>query len=147
MPTSYESDVIAWASEQAGFLRSGRFDLIDIEHLAEEIEDVGKSEKRELASRWSVLVAHLLKWQYQQLRRGSSWERTIKVQRKSIVLRLKETPSLKACLSNPDWLEGVWVDAMLQATKETGFEISVFPDACPWSIEQILSDEFFPDLH
>jgi hypothetical protein len=143
--TRYETDVIAWANEQAAFLRSGRFELIDIEHLAEEIEDVGKSEKRELASRWTVLLSHLIKWQYQQLRRGSSWEKTIKLQRKTVQLRIKETPSLKVSLKDPDWLEEVWNDALIQAAKETGFEISIFPDNCPWNAEQILSNEFFPD--
>lgn len=143
--TRYETDVIAWANEQAAFLRSGRFELIDIEHLAEEIEDVGKSEKRELASRWTVLLSHLIKWKYQQLRRGSSWEKTIKLQRKTVQLRIKETPSLKVSLKDPDWLEEVWNDALIQAEKETGFEISIFPDDCPWNAEQILSNEFFPD--
>ena len=62
MTTTYETDIIAWANEQAAFIRAGKFDLLDIEHIAEEIEDVGKSEKRELASRMAVLLMHLLKW-------------------------------------------------------------------------------------
>lgn len=72
MGTSYEVDVVAWASEQAALLRAGKLSDIDIRHIAEEIEDVGKSEQRELASRMAVLLAHLLKWQYQPGRRGSS---------------------------------------------------------------------------
>jgi len=80
MNTSYKADIIAWANEQAAFIRAGRFDLLDLEHIAEEIEDVGKSEQRELASRMAVLLAHLLKWQYQPARRGSSWDKTIKFQ-------------------------------------------------------------------
>jgi hypothetical protein len=74
---TYEQDVVAWASEQARLLRAGRLDLLDIEHIAEEIEDVGKSEQRELANRMSLLRAHLLKWAYQVDRRGNSWRRTI----------------------------------------------------------------------
>ena len=62
MNTRYEADVVAWAQEQAALLRAGRFSEIDIANIAEEIEDVGKSEKRELASRMAVLLAHLLKW-------------------------------------------------------------------------------------
>ena len=78
MTTAYEKDIVAWANEQAGFIRAGRFDLLDLENIAEEIEDVGKSEKRELASRIAVLLSHLLKWQFQSGRRGASWQRTIK---------------------------------------------------------------------
>lgn len=73
MKTSYEADVVAWANEQAALLRAGRFDQLDLANIAEEIEDVGKSEKRELASRISVLLAHLLKWKYQPNLRSSSY--------------------------------------------------------------------------
>ena len=72
MTATYEKDVIAWANEQAALLRAGRFSALDIEHIAEEIEDVGKSERREFVSRMAVLLAHLLKWQYQPERRGAS---------------------------------------------------------------------------
>ena len=68
-PNSYDTDAIAWANEQARLLRAGRFDALDIEHIADEIVDVGKSEKRELASRLAVLLAHMLKWQYQKFSR------------------------------------------------------------------------------
>ena len=85
MGIAYEKDIVAWANEQASFIRAGRFDLLDIEHLAEEIEDVGKSEQRELASRMALLLSHLLKWQFQSGRRGASWQRTIKEQRKAFM--------------------------------------------------------------
>jgi hypothetical protein len=75
MNTSYEADVVMWANEQARLIRAGRFELLDLAHVAEEIEDVGKSEQRELASRMAVLLAHLLKWQYQPGRRGASCQR------------------------------------------------------------------------
>ena len=68
----YEADIISWANEQAAFIRSGRFDLLDLEHIADEIEDVGKSEQRELESRMAILVAHLIKWQFQSSHRGVS---------------------------------------------------------------------------
>jgi len=80
--TSYETDVVVWANEQAALLRSGRFDQLDLTHIAEEIEDVGKSEQRKLASRMAVLLMHLLKWQYQPVKRSMSWDRTIKEQRR-----------------------------------------------------------------
>ena len=104
---SYEKDVILWSQEQARLLRAGRFDELDIKHLADEIEDVGKSEKRELANRMAVLLAHLLKWQVQPENRTNSWRATIKDQRRRIALAIKETPSLKAVMRNPDWQEGL----------------------------------------
>jgi hypothetical protein len=142
MNTDYESDVIAWANEQAALLRSGNLAALDIEHIAEEIEDVGKSERRELASRMAVLLAHLLKWQFQPNRRGSSWQRTIKEQRRAVAAHIKETPSLRVSLNDANWFDGVWADAVTRAIDETGLDS--FPEDCPWTVEQILSRDFYP---
>ena len=87
MGTPYEKDVVAWAYEQAALLRAGKLASIDIEHIAEEIEDVGKSEQREFASRMAILLAHLLKWQFQPERRTNSWTNTILTQRAAIERR------------------------------------------------------------
>ncbi|AIM23592.1 hypothetical protein SERRSCBI_20130 [Serratia sp. SCBI] len=141
--TRYETDVVAWANEQAALLRSGKLSEIDIEKIAEEIEDVGKSEQRELASRMTVLIAHLLKWKYQPARRGTSWERTIKAQRKEVLYSLKESPSLKGKLSDADWLDVVWSKAVALATAETGLD--VYPENGIWETQQILSQTFYPD--
>ena len=100
---SYETDVAAWANQQAWLIRNRKFELLDIEHLAEEIEDVSKSEQRELASRMAVLIAHLLKWQFQPERSGKSWELTIRNQRKAIERHLKQVPSLKPNLKDAEW--------------------------------------------
>ena len=143
MSTAYKTDIIAWANEQAAFIRAGRFDLLDLEHIAEEIEDVGKSEQRELENRMAVLLAHLLKWQFQAARRGSSWQLTLKEQRKRISMRLKETPSLKNSLNDEHWKAAVWSDAIAKAAEETGLDI--FPEVCPWTFEQILDQNFFPE--
>jgi hypothetical protein len=143
MGTPYEKDVVAWAMEQAALLRAGNLSALDIEHIAEEIEDVGKSEKRELASRMAVLLSHLLKWQHQPGRRGSSWTRTLKEQRKAIAAALRQTPSLKASLNDDDWLAGVWADAVTKAVDETGLDN--FPEDCPWPMDQVLSADFFPE--
>ena len=143
MGTPYEKDVVAWAMEQAALLRAGHLSALDIEHIAEEIEDVGKSEKREQASRMAALLSHLLKWQHQPGRRGSSWTRTLKEQRKAIAAAMRQTPSLKASLSDTDWLAGVWADAVTKAVDETGLDS--FPEDCPWSMDQVLSAEFFPE--
>ena len=140
--TRYETDIIAWANEQAQLVRSGQFELLDLEHIAEEIEDVGKSEQRELASRMSLLIAHLLKWQFQPERQGRSWKITIRNQRRAIQLHLKQVLSLKTKLSDTEWLEIVWGDAVYQASKETGLDN--FPETCPWLIEDILADGWMP---
>ena len=142
MGTAYKTDVIAWANEQAALLRSGNLAAIDVEHIAEEIEDVGKSEQRELASCVAVLLSHLLKWQYQPSYRGASWEKTIKAQRKEIEYSLKETPSLMAKFSDTAWLEVVWAKAVAQAVSETGLD--VFPEDCPWSMDQIMDEKWKP---
>lgn len=139
---NYETDVVAWANQQAWLIRHKQFDLLDIEHLAEEIEDVGKSEQRELASRMAVLLAHLLKWQFQPERRGASWERTIREQRKALDFHLKQVPSLKTKLAGIDWQAAVWADAVTLAIKEMGE--SDFPEACPWAMEDILSAQWMP---
>jgi hypothetical protein len=141
----YDEDLVAWAQEQARHLREGRFELLDIEHLAEEIEDVGRSEQRELANRMAVLLAHLLKWRYQPERRGVSWQVTLSGQRERLRRRLEKTPSLKATLSDPDWWADAWLDARIEAARETGVEIQRFPAACPWTVEQILGEGWLPE--
>lgn len=107
MHATYYQDIIKWAQEQAALLRAGQFSKVDIEHVAEEIEDVGKSEQRELENRMAILLAHLLKWQYQPDRRSSSWQRTIREQRKGVTRRLAKTPSLKANIRDSESWEGV----------------------------------------
>jgi hypothetical protein len=142
MSTSYETDVVAWSREQAALLRRRDFEALDIKRIAEEIEDVGKSEQRELASRMSVLVAHLLKWEFQPERRGSSPRRTIREQRRAIAAHIAETPSLKSALANPNWLLGVWADAVTKAIAETG--LAEFPEDCRWTVDDMLSQDFYP---
>lgn len=141
---AYETDVVAWATEQARLIRAGRLELLDLEHIAEEIEDVGKSEQRELANRMAILLAHLLKWQYQPERRGSSWESTIHTQRNSIERRIRKTPSLKASLSDDDWLADAWDDAVDAASKETGYPFTHFPATCPWRLGDVLATNWYP---
>lgn len=143
MVSTYDEDIVAWSREQAAWLRAGRFELINVEHIAEEIEDVGRREKQQLASGLSVLLAHLLKWTYQPARRGSSWELTIRTQRKAIARILRLTPSLKAALRDPDFMAEVWDDAVVHAVRETGLDD--FPETNPWPLERILRPDFLPD--
>ena len=143
--TPYDRDLILWSEEQARLLRARRFSELDLEHLADEIEDVGKSEKRELASRMAVLLAHLIKWKGQPENRTNSWQATINDQRRRIALAIKETPSLKAVTRVADWQEGVWLDARSQARKEMGLTGDDMPEACPWPMEQAVDPEFWPE--
>lgn len=143
MSTTYDADIVAWANEQAALLRARKFTQLDIEHIADEVEDVGKSEQRELKSHVAVLLAHLLKWQFQQERRGTSWQVTIRSQRKEVLRSLGDTPSLKANLDDQEWWDIVWGRAVDLANRETG--IKDFPVAIPWTREQILDPDYLPD--
>lgn len=141
---SYEKDVAGWSFEQASLIRQGKLDLLDLEHIADEIEDVGKSEQRELVNRMALLISHLLKWEFQPERRGSSWEKTIKAQRKEISYSLDESPSLRGKLDESKWVDMVWSKAVAKAVSET--ELDCFPEECLWSFEsEILNHDWFPD--
>ena len=144
--TSYDKDVILWSQEQAALLRSGQFSQLDIEHLADEIEDVGKSEKRDVASRMAVLLAHRLRWQHQPERRGRSWEDNIEQQRERISRRVNKTSGLKMTLRDVDWQEDVWADATDQVEKETGLALATFGKKCPWTMEQVLATDWMPGV-
>ena len=143
-PALYEHDVVAWSVEQARLLRAGLLDQIDIEHIADEIEDVGKSEERELVSRLAVLLAHLLRWQAQPGLRSASWERTLRHQRKRARRRLDKTPSLQPKLHDPEWVDDVWDDAVVLAVKETGLDITNFAAACPWLLADVILEDWLP---
>jgi hypothetical protein len=142
--TKYSDDVVAWAREQAAFLRARRFSDLDLEALAEEIDDVGKSEERELASQVGRLLAHLLKWQFQPGQRSRSWERTIKDARGKVLRRLKRTPSLRKSLDDPDWIADAWSDAVHWAADETGLDVTVFPETCSWAMSDIATEGWLP---
>jgi hypothetical protein len=146
MTVRYEEDVVAWAWEQAALLRAGKLSALDIEHIAEEIEDVGKSEQRELANRMAVLIAHLLKWKFQPLRRGASWAATINAQRAAVARRLRKTPSLRVSFDDPEWQADAWADGVTLAAKEMGLDDNhPLPHAPIWSMDQMVADGFLPD--
>jgi hypothetical protein len=142
-PTLYDRDFYAWANEQAALLRAGQLSAADIQHIAEEIESMGKTEKRELVSRLVVLLLHLLKWQFQAERRGASWEATIRNQRLDVADHLADNPSLKARFSEA--LSAAYLRARNSAAAETNLPIQTFPPDCPWSYEQLMEDGFWPE--
>jgi hypothetical protein len=138
----YDQDFYAWANEQATLLRAGKLSAADIGHIAEEIESMGKTEKRELISRLTVLLQHLLKWQYQPSHRSSSWEATIRTQRLDVADHLSDNPSLKPQL--PQAIGAAYQRAKIGAKGETDLPEATFPETCPWPFDKISDNDFWP---
>jgi hypothetical protein len=139
----YEIDFYAWTQEQARLLRERRWTDIDLDNLVDEVASVGSSEKREIRNRVTTLLAHLLKWKYQPGRRGSSWRRTILDQRWHLTEIIESSPSLA------DYVEQQvaqrYMGATVNAADETGIAIGIFPEHCPFTVEQVLDTDFFPE--
>jgi hypothetical protein len=140
---NYEQDFYGWTQEQAGLLRAGRLTDLDIGNLIEEVETMGRSEKRELESRLTGLLTHLLKWKYQEVRRGRSWELSIIEQRLKFKQTLSENPGLKPHLA--EILERSYEFAVIYAARETKISRNVFPVVCPWSLEEAIQTDFYPE--
>ncbi|WP_102135572.1 DUF29 domain-containing protein [Candidatus Marithrix sp. Canyon 246] len=130
----------SWTQQQISLLRSRRFNEIDLETLIEEVESMGNSELRELESRLTVLLMHLLKWQYQANLQTRSWILTIKKQRRRIVKRLQQSPSLKSKLNAV--IADAYDLARGDAADKTGLAESSFPIQCPWTYTEIVDMEF-----
>ncbi len=139
MSELYDRDFYAWANEQAGLLRAGKLSSADIANIAEEIETLGRSEKRELVSRLTVLLQHLLKWRFQPERRGRSWELSIANARDELTDHLDENPSLKAML--PEAIATGYRRARRSAEQEKGLPGNTFPVECPWTFDQAMAGE------
>lgn len=139
----YENDFYAWAIHNAQLLREGKLSEIDIENIAEEIDSMGKSEKRELINRLAVLLAHLLKWKFQSARRSNSWKYTVKEQRLRLNRLLSESPSLRNELEKR--VNEAYEDACYIALSETGLGEEIFPEKCPFSLKNALDQNFFPE--
>lgn len=140
----HDQDFYAWAMQNAALVREGRLSEIDREHIAEELESMGASERRELLSRLQVLIVHLLKHQYQPERRGKSWLLTIQHQRTEIERLLEQSPSLKGILTE-ERIDSVYRKAVKEATIETGLDTYLFASACEYSLARLLNDEYLPE--
>ncbi len=141
--SKYETDFYGWANEQADLLRTRRLNEADLDNIAEEIESMGRSEKRELVNRLAVLLAHLLKWQFQPGSRSNSWRLTVIEQRKRLAGHMKDNPSLKPML--PEAIETAFDLARLTAQRETGLPEGIFPPTCPYSFDQIADEHYCPE--
>lgn len=135
----YEQDFYAWATEQAALLRAGRLADADVANIAEEIESLGRGERRELTNRLAVLLAHLLKWHAQPERRGRSWLLSVREQRRQVERLMNENPSLRPVL--PEIMDDAYGDAVLMAAREMERAPESLPPASPWTYEQALTEE------
>ena len=138
----YDKDFYAWTQEQALLIQGRQWSQLDLLNLVEEIESLGRQERRELINRLSVLIGHLLKWQYQSHRRTRSWIATIAIQRLEITKLIEENPSLKPDLEAA--LQQAYLKAINLAIQETNLPNRTFPPNCPYSLEEILDDRFYP---
>jgi hypothetical protein len=139
----YDRDFYAWANEQAALLRAGHLSEADIENIAEEIESMGRSEKRELINRLAVLLTPLLKWQFQPTLRGNSWRLTIEEQCYRLENHLNDNPSLKSQVAPA--LKDAYKLALVQAERETGHSRSTFPAISPFTYENVVNPDFWPE--
>jgi len=139
-PTSYRADVSAWAYEQAGLLRSGAFDRLDIEKVAEELESLGKSEFQSLTSSLTRLLQHMLKWDFQPEKRTRSWATSIRVHRKHVARTLQRNPSLKP--RRDEAVKDAYDVAVEYAADETGLATGELPRTCPYDWAEIMEREF-----
>ena len=141
--TDYEDDFEQWCYEQAELLRQRRFAELDLPNVIEELEDMGKEQRRALSSSYRILIAHLLKWQFQPQLRSRSWEQTIDRERDNIIDREKMNPSLGKDAKR--LVEEVYRRAIREAAKETELPRNTFPFDCPYSMEQLRDPDWMPD--
>jgi hypothetical protein len=142
--TLYDEDFYAWTQEQAALLREGAVQELDLTNLAEEIESLGKSDRRALGSHLRNLVLHLLKWQYQPSGHltGHSWRSSIRNARAEITVLLEDSPTLGQEV--PRLLARWYPLARQDAADETRLPLATFPATCPWTPDQVLDPEFWP---
>ncbi len=139
----YDQDFYAWTKEQARAVHNKSWDKVDVEHLVEEIESLGSEQEHAVESHLVNLLVHLLKWRYQPERRGKSRRQSVLVARQRIARRLKRNPSLRPRL--PFLLIDAYIDARALAASETELELNIFPDQCPWTMEQLQDPGFLPE--
>jgi hypothetical protein len=138
--TLYNQDYYQWLIQTAQLLKEKEFTQLDLENLIEEIESLGKNEKRAIESNLIVVILHLLNWRYQPEKRSNSWKSSIREHRRRIQRLFSDSPSLKNHL--PEILATCYLAAKKQASDETGLSILAFPEECPFSIAECLDEDF-----
>jgi hypothetical protein len=141
--TLYDTDFVEWAAHTVELLREGRFDEVDLEHVVEEIEDLGKSERSAVWSQLTRMLMHLTKMRIEPERSGASWRSSIVSARLEIEIRLRQSPSLRRHLEES--LQEIYRDAIRYALTETrqekrGKELGI-PERCPWPLKELLEGD------
>lgn len=138
----YDTDLYAWANVNAELLRQGKYKQMDVGHLIEEIEDMGKSEFRAFESHLQNVLMHLLKWQFEAIKRTPSWQQSIRNGRRATAKLIRDNPSflpkIQAVLAQE------YPSARDDAIFETGLPVATFPGSCPYTPEQVLSEDWLP---
>jgi Domain of unknown function DUF29. len=143
MSEKYSTDFNLWINQTAQLLRERRWHEIDLPNLIQEVENLGKSERRGIASQLTRLLLHLLKWQYQPQLRTDSWLDSITDARTQIELAIEDSPSLRNYPA--EQLGKSYQRARLQAARQTRMDVSVFPEICPYSLELVLAEDWLPE--
>jgi hypothetical protein len=138
----YEQDFDLWLRAQARLLRERKFELLDVDNLVEEVESMGGSLHRELKSRLSVILLHLLKLQFQPGHRSNNWLGTLAEQHSEIELLLEQSPSLARHVA--EYAQRGYRHAVRKAALETGLAAASFPTTNPYSEAQLLDPDFYP---
>jgi hypothetical protein len=142
-PASYENDYLRWLDAQAEHLRAGELDQLDREHLLEEIEAMGRSERRQVRNRLMFLIQSLLKMRHRPQHPSRTWDVSVMAQRVEIKLLMKESPSLRPPLAAA--LDEIYTQARREAAGATRLDVACFPEQCPFTLlEQVLDGEWWP---
>jgi hypothetical protein len=138
----YEDDFVAWLEDQAQHARRRELESLDLENIAEELEGMARSDRREIRNRLVVLLVHLLKHQFQPRRRSRGWRATIAEQRQRIATVIEDSPSLQPFPASV--IDRCYADARSQAALETGLPETAFPEGCPFSVQDMLDPSWLP---
>ena len=143
MTGEYACDYQGWLAHTARLIRERRWQDLDADHLADEVEDLGKNERRGIASQLTRLMVHLVKWRFQPQRRSDSWRDCIADARLQIQLAIDDSPSLRTYPA--ELLDTCYAKARRSAAQQSGLPLDRFPDTCPFVIDDILNDDWLPD--
>jgi hypothetical protein len=138
----YEQDFDLWLRAQASLLRERKLELLDVDNLAEEVEDMSRSQHIELGSRLQLVLVHLLKLRFQPDHRTHSWLNTLDEQRDRIARLIENSPSLARLIN--DYAEREYRRAVRKTARETGLPVSTFPTTNPFTAAQLLDEDFVP---
>jgi hypothetical protein len=142
-PASYDSDFAAWSFEQAALARSRKLAEMDWPNLIEELESLGNEPRHSLTSSYRILLVHLLKWSHQPQRRSRSWRATIVRERGNIADRERTNRSLAA--KAEEIVQEAYRRARKGTAAETGLPLMVFPEDCPFTLDELRDEEYLPD--